>query len=46
MITKVSALLLALSACALALVLSYYLNVRFDHNALINYLRSKFGQSF
>ncbi len=41
MITKICALLLLAGGFAIALILSYYLNIRFDHKAVLAYLRSK-----
>ena len=41
MITKVYAVLLMIGGIAVALILSYYLNIRVDHKAVLTYLRSK-----
>jgi hypothetical protein len=41
MITKVYASLLMIGGIALALILSYYLNIRVDLKAVLSYLRSK-----
>lgn len=41
MITKVYTLLLMIGGIAVALILSYYLNIRFDHKAVLAYLKSK-----
>jgi hypothetical protein len=39
--TKFHSLFLVVGGIALALVLSYYLNMRFDHKAVIAYLKTK-----
>jgi len=41
MITKFHSLLHVVGGFALSLILSYYLNIRFDHKAAIAYLKSK-----
>ncbi|HET6542721.1 MAG TPA: hypothetical protein VFG46_19665 [Chryseolinea sp.] len=42
MITKVYALLSLVAGLALAILLSYYLNIRFDHKTVFAYLKLKF----
>ncbi|HEY0740881.1 MAG TPA: hypothetical protein VGD40_05435 [Chryseosolibacter sp.] len=41
MITKVYALLVMIGGIAVALIVSYYLNIRVDYKAVLAYLRSK-----
>lgn len=43
MISKVYTLFVLVAGFVLALVLSYYLNIRFDHKAVIVYLKSKWS---
>ena len=46
MILKVYSLLLLIGSLALAAILSYYLNIGFDHKAVIAFLGSKLSSSF